>query len=509
MSSSIGVVRPAGDLLLGMDIGTGSVKVALMDVDGTMLALEKRDHSLSVPREGWAEVPIEDIWLNVADALRSLLKNAPGCGPRVRGIGVSCLCPGLTPIDPDGRALSPSIIYMDARSLEETAFIRSKISDQELFKTSCNQLMPGSTSVTSMLWFKNQRPEIHKKAAVYGHINTFAGKKLTGNFGIDYSNASYTGLFSTGGERRWSKKLIDLFEFDEKKLPPVIPGWEAVGVLTNKEFIEAGLPAGIPVAMGGGDTACASFAVGIIEHNQVFESAGTSNVITVCSEKPVFDYRFMNRCHVVPGRWLYHGAMSSTGASVKWLRDEVFQDKDDDNFRKMAAAAAALSPSDNCPVFLPYMAGERSPVWDPHARGVFFGLSLHTKRDQIVRAVFESAAFGNRQLIDIAEGMTGTRIADILSIGGWSMVDDWNRIKADVTGRSIHSLDCTEAAVAGAALLGGMVAGAYSSFIEASSKVRKKIRASFAPDFAVRASYEKRYSIYTDLYPRLKDLFGR
>ena len=510
MASSIGDARPGqGDVLLGMDIGTGSVKLALMGVDGTPLALEKRDHALAVPHEGWAEVPIEDIWLNVVDALRALLKNAPGLGARVRGIGVSCLCPGLTPIDPDGRALANSIIYMDARSLEETGFIRSRISDADLFKITANQLMPGATSLTSMLWFKNKRPNIHRKTAVYGHINTLVGRKLTGNFGIDFSNASYTGLFETGGSRSWSAKLIDLFDFDAKKLPPTMPAWESVGPLANRDFVQAGLPVGIPVAMGGGDTACSAFAVGILQHNQVFESAGTSNVITVCSDKPVFDYRFMNRCHVVPDRWLYHGAMSSTGAAVKWLRDEVFQDGADENFRKMASSAAALSPEGNCPVFLPYMAGERSPVWDPRARGVFFGLSLRTKREQLSRAVLESAAFGNRQLLEIAEGMTGSPIDGVLSIGGWSMVDDWNRIKADVTGRAVHSLDLTEAATAGAALLGGMVSGAYSSFAEAAAKVAKNIRASFVPGEAARAAYEKRYSVYTELYPRLKDLYQR
>lgn len=507
MASSIGAPRSAGDLLLGMDIGTGSAKVALMGIDGALIALEKRDHALSVPREGWAEVPIEDIWRNVVDALRALLANAPGAGARVRGIGVSCLCPGLTPIDEAGRALSPSVIYMDSRSLEETAFIRSRISDEDLFKTTCNQLMPGSTSVTSMLWFKNQRPDIHAKTAVYGHINTFVGKKLTGNFGIDYSNASYSGLFETGGSRTWSRKLIELFGFDGKKLPPAIPGWESVGGLSDKDFIGAGLPAGIPVAMGGGDTACASFAVGILEHNQVFESAGTSNVVTVCSEKPVFDFRFMNRCHVVPGRWLYHGAMSSTGAAVKWLRDEVYRDAGDDNFRKMAASAAAVDPEASCPVFLPYMAGERSPVWDPYARGVLFGLSLHTKRGHISRAVLESVAYGDRQLLDLAEGITGTSIGRVLSIGGWSMVDDWNRIKADATGREIVPLELAEAAVAGAALLGGMASGVYPSFAEAASRVEKTARGSFAPDAAVRGAYDRRYAVYSGLYPSLKGFF--
>jgi xylulokinase len=143
------------------------------------------------------------------------------------------------------------------------------------------------------------------------------------------------------------------------------------------------------------------------------------------------------------------------------------------------------------------------------ARGVFFGLSLRTRREQLSRAVLESVAFGNRQLLEIAEGMTGEAIREVLAIGGWSLVDDWNRIKADVTGRTLRPLDLAEAAVAGAALLGGMASGTYANFSEAASKVVKTFRSSFAPDGAARAAYEKRYSVYTELYPRLKDLYQR
>jgi xylulokinase len=497
------------DLLLGIDIGSGSVKAALVGVSGRLYGIEKREHSIESPRAGWAEVPIEDLWRNTLLVLRRLVKNSSGAAKYIRGIGTSCLCPGLTPLDGEGKALANSIIYMDSRSLEEVDFIRSKIPEKEMFRITGNSLMPGATSLTSILWLRGARRDLVSKTRKYGHINTYTGHKLTGRFGIDHSNASYTGLFETAGGLSWSGKLAGLFGLDLELLPDLVPSGKSLGPLINRDFIRAGVPEGIPVAMGGGDTACSALAVDVIEPNQIFESAGTTNVLTVCSDNPVFDRRFMNRCHVVPRRWLYHGAMSSTGASVKWLRDEIFELKGDREYAKISSYVDKVPPDESCPVFLPYMSGERSPVWDPRARGVFFGLSLNTKREHLVRALFEACAFGNRQLLEIVEAMTGNRIDTILSIGGWSSIDGWNRIKSDVMKRRIKALDVSEAASAGAALLGGMAAGLYESYHEAAKRVPKSVRKVFNPRSAYSEHYEKRYSIYTDLYPRLRDLYGK
>jgi len=199
--------------------------------------------------------------------------------------------------------------------------------------------------------------------------------------------------------------------------------------------------------------------------------------------------------------------MSSTGASVRWLRDEVFDMRNDSDYACISSMAEDADPGSPCPVFLPYMAGERSPVWDPLARGVFFGLGLHTRKEHLVRALFEACAFGNRQLLEIASDMIGGGIGEILSIGGWSAVDIWNRIKSDITKRTIRVLDISEAAVAGAALLGGIAAGAYASFHEAAAAIPKKNRKIFIPDPSNDEWYEKRFRIYTSLYPRLRDLF--
>jgi len=303
-----------------------------------------------------------------------------------------------------------------------------------------------------------------------------------------------------------------------------VPSASAVGLLACPELEAAGLPAGIPVAMGGGDTACSALAVGALNQGDVFESAGTTNVITACSEKPVFDDRFVNRCHVVPGRWLYHGAMSSTGAAVLWLRNEVFRETSQEAFDAAVAAAADVSPASDIPVFLPYMAGERSPVWDPFAKGVLFGLGLNTKRAHLIRALLEGCAFGTRHLLGILEEVVGARVSDILSIGGGAKIEAWTRIKADVTGRVFTVLDLSDAAVVGAAMLGAMAGGyldpaaiglgrdgrirsARADRKETPSLSDRRVWKRFVPDGTYRASYDRRYAIYTELYPRLSGLF--
>jgi xylulokinase len=460
----------------------------------------------------------------VKGLVRRLAAHSPGALNSVRAAGLSVLGPCLAALAADGRALTGGIIFMDRRSVIEAKEIAALVPPREFFGISANRLMPGSCSLTSMLWIKRNLPEVYKKTRFFGHLNTFLARRMTGNFGMDPSNASYTGLFETGGNLSWSSDAARRAGIDSGKLPPIVPSASVVGLLACPELESAGLPPGIPVAMGGGDTACSALAVGAVHQGDVFESAGTTNVITACSEKPVFDDRFMNRCHVVPGRWLYHGAMSSTGAALLWLRDEVLKETSQEGFNAAIEAAARLSPASDIPIFLPYMTGERSPVWDPFAKGVLFGLGLEMRREHLIRAVLEGCAFGTRQLLGILEEVVGTRISEILSIGGGAKIEAWAQIKANVTGRAFTVLDLNDAAVAGAAMLGAM-AGGYLDPAAVGVACKDTVRSAradpdgaspgcglhvwkrFTPNRSFKGSYDRRYAVYEELYPRLRDLF--
>jgi xylulokinase len=513
-----------GPTFLGVDVGTSSVKAAIVDQDLGLLALERSGHTLNRPRERWAEVSLEGVWVIVTDLIRRLAASSPDVTRSVRSVGLSVLCPGLAALDADGRPLTGAMTFMDRRSIAEASELARRIPRADFFGISANRLMPGSASATSMLWIKRNLPKEYERTRCFGHVNTFLARRMTGNFGLDPSNASYTGLFETRGGVAWSADAIECAGIDAGKLPPIVPSASAVGRLACPELEAAGLPAGIPVAMGGGDTACAALAIGAVNRGDVFESSGTTNVVSVCTETPVFDDRFMNRCHVVPRRWLSHGAMSSTGAALLWLRDEVFRECSVQAFDAAVEAAGALSSSSAIPVFLPYMAGERSPVWDPFATGVFFGLSLDARREHLIRAVLEGCAFGTRQLLGIAEEVLGSAVSDILSIGGGAKIESWTQIKADVTGRTFTVVDVNDAAAVGAAMLGA-AAGGYldpgdvgkecGSAAQAgrADRVRvppgpnRRVWKRFAPNRTGRTGYDRRYAIYLELYPRLHDLF--
>lgn len=501
--------------LLGIDIGTSSIKVGLFDINGRVIDIEREEHSIVSPEQEWAELPIKIVWHNFMCCLENLINKNRVNPTHIKAIGVSCLCPGLVPLDEKGEALiNPIIGFMDKRSLEEVEIIKEKVGEEKVFKISGNKIMPGACSLTSMLWIKRNRKEIYEKTKVFGHINTFFVKKLTGKFGIDYTNASLTGIFETTGGLRWSKDIAEIIGIDIEKLPPLIPSDSIAGLLNSPEVIRLGLPSGIPVAMGGADTACSALALGVVEHNQVFESVGTTNVITICSKKAVFDDRFVNRYHVVKDRWLYHGAMSSTGASLRWFRDEFCQDLIEKEreiginaYQTMSELAENSLPGANGVVFLPYMAGERSPVWDPEARGVIFGLNLQIKKSDIIRAILEGCGFGLRQIYEIAEEMVGQEIKEFISIGGGAKNKVWGQIKADITGKVIQVLYINETAVTGAALLGGLATKIYKNVTDAYTRVGKNIWMKFYPQQKNRELYNKMFKIYVGLYPSLKNLF--
>ncbi len=434
---------------------------------------------------------------------------------KIAGIGISCLCPGLTAFDREGQVLVNPIIYSDQRSVEEAEEIRQKVGEEYMFGITANNVMAGAMSGTSMLWVKKHLPEIYEKIYCFGHINTLVAVRMTGNFAIDYSNASYTSLFETGGGYRWSDELCGKIGIPKEKLPPLIKSHEVVGELIAEDLIGVGIPKGIPVVIGGGDTACASLATGVIRSGDVCESVGTTNVLTVCVTEPRFNKGFINRCHVVEDAWIYQGALSHTGASLRWMRDEFCQDLKmaaeafHDNVYDLMTGMADIHsiPGAGGIVFLPYMLGERSPVWDPYARGVFFGVSLDSHKDDFIRAVLEGAAYGLRQLCELAEQVTGRPIREFCAIGGGAKNTVWSQIKADVTGKDIITLDVNDMAPVGAALLAGIGIGCFRDAYEASDSIEKTVYRRFISRRDNDEVYARRYDTYKKLYPQLKDLY--
>lgn len=500
--------------LLGVDVGTTSIKVAVIDEKAQLLGMSSSSYRLITPNQDCAQIDTEDMWRAFLKCMRLLRDGKNIALSKVAGISISSLCPGLAALDGEGDVLVDPIIYTDRRSIKEAEMIREAAGEDRLFEITANTSMAGAMSGTSMLWIKRNLPDIYAKTKYFGHVNTLMARRMSGEFAIDYSNASYTNLFETTGGYKWSEYLCQKTGIDIAKLPPLHASSDVVGRLVNQELIELGIPFQTPVIIGGGDTACAALAAGVTEAGDVCESAGTTNVLTICVDQPKFDRGFINRCHVVEGKWIYQGALSHTGSSYQWFRDNFCQDlaakaagSTKSAFELMNEEAELANPGCDGLVFLPYMLGERSPIWDPYARGVFFGLSLKTTRREMNRAIMEGCGYGLRQLSEIAERVTGLEMKEFTSIGGGAKSETWAKIKADITGKDIKILDMNDMAPIGAALLAGVGAGIFRDVYEAAGMVEKKIYKVIKSSNAHEDIYNKRYKVYTELYPRLKELY--
>lgn len=499
---------------LGIDIGTSTIKVAILQSQIEVLAHESAAYRLLKPQPGHMEIDEQDLWSALTQCMQRLSAHPAVDLSQVAGIGLACLCPGLTAFDAQGQVLTHPILYSDQRSLEEAQFIREVIDADTVFQTTANVVMAGAMSVTSMLWLKRNRPDLYENTYRFGHVNTMVAHWLTGEFAIDPSNASYTGLFDTAHTRQWSPEFCQRLGIDPEKLPTVRQSHEVVGGLTCPEWVALGLSAGTPVVIGGADTACASLAAGVWHHNEVCESVGTTNVLTVCVDQPVFDRRFLNRCHVLEDRWLYHGAISHAGSSLSWFLEQFCPDlkgkaadEKTSPFALMDREAALSRPGAQGLVFLPYMQGERSPVWDARARGIFFGLSLESNRGDMIRSILEGCGYALHQLIGIAESVTGKKIERLASMGGGAKSRLWAQIKADITGVDFEIMNLNHAAAIGAAMLAMMGTGSTLDLDEYRRKVANYRVCDMTPNPANQATYEARYQVYEELYPRLKDLF--
>lgn len=500
--------------LLGVDVGTTSIKVVVIDENAKPLGISSSSYRLITPDQNSVQIDMEDMWNAYLKCIRLLQEGKKLDLSKVAGISISSLCPGLVAMGENGEVLVDAIIYSDRRSTEEAEMILDAVGKDRLFELTANTAMAGAMSGTSMLWIKRHLPEQYEKTKYFGHLNTFMAHRMCGNFAIDYSNASYTNLFETTGGFRWSEELCEKIGIDIEKLPPLHKSTDVVGGLINEELIALGIPQGTPIVIGGGDTACATLAAGVTKAGDVCESVGTTNVLTICVDQPKFDRGFINRCHVVDGTWIYQGALSTTGAAYQWFRDNFCQDliekasgSSKNAFAYMNEEADEAEPGCGGLVFLPYMLGERSPIWDPYARGVFFGLSLQTKRKDMNRAVMEGCGYGLRQLSEIAERVTGKKMTEFVSIGGGAKSETWAQIKADITGKDIIILDLNDMAPVGAALLAGVGAGVFKDIYEASDKVDKHDYKVVKSSDKHKDVYEKRYQVYTKLYPQIKELY--
>jgi len=493
------------DLLLGLDVGTSGVKAGVVDASGRLLGLGRRSHENHSPHAGWVQCDTEAWWQGAVAALGDACAEAGVAPSDISAVGVSVLFPCIVLFDADGRGLYPALLYSDRRSVHEASAIEAMIPRDEYEAIIGNVLVPGTCAVTSLAWLRDKQEEAYDAAHAFGFANTAITARLTGEFATDPTQVALSGLVDIRDPWHWNRDLCDRVGIDSERLPRITGAAEVIGTVTHGAAVATGLREGTPVVCGSGDVPASALGCGAIEPSTVVYVAGSTDCVAVPTHAPTRDRRWVNCAYIPRNRWLPIGTTTSSGVSVEWFLRELLGQAGDDGLRAMTELAQQSEIGSGRVVYLPYLQGERTPIWDPRARGTFFGLSTTTTRADLARAVFEGTAFALRHVIECLEGILGESVDEIRSVGGGTRNALWNQIKADVLRKRLAVLEFQETSALGAALLAGLGTGLYDSFGAAATVARSCNRTrAVEPDLARSARYDEFHTLFTQLYPATK-----
>jgi len=498
-------------LLLGIDVGTTSLKAILFDADGSVLAQASQEYPTAYPHPNWAEQDPEDWWRAACEILPQLFVTA-GADPRaVAGIGVSGQAPSVVPVDRGGAALRPALLWLDRRAEDQCTWLREHVGASAIAGVNGGRIDPYYLA-PKWLWLAEHEPELTRRTHAVLQANGYLIHKLCGAVCMDVSHGPLT-LFFDSRRLCYAEELAGQMGLDLAQMPPIRPCAEVVGAVSAAAAAATGLASGTPVIAGMCDGTAAAVEAGLLRPGDAVEMTGQSTVLLICSDEPYLREELIPLVHGVPGQYLVVGALVASGGSLRWFRDQLGEAE------RLAAPLLGLDPFDllsqeaarspagaNGVIFLPYMFGERSPIWDSAARGVFFGLSLATKKADLVRAIMEGAAFGLRHNAETAAG-SGFEIARLACVGGGARSAVWNQIKADVLQVPIRLPRAATGAPLGDALAAGVATGVYASFEDAVRRV-VRVEREYVPDPARRARYDALYQVYVGLYPALRESFA-
>lgn len=487
--------------LLGIDIGTSACKVALFDENGAVLAQGAGEYAVQYPHPGWAEQDPEAWWAAVCSAIREMLAQSGLDAADIAGIGVDGQSWSAIAVDGAGKVLAPTPIWTDTRAQAICADIKRDIPEAELFALSGNPLQPSYT-LPKVLWYKQQAPSVYQQADKILQANSFIVYRLTGEMTQDVSQGYGWACYDMR-RSQWDVEMCKRLGVRTSILPEIYASHQVVGTVTDEAARLTGLRAGTPVVAGGLDAACGTLGAGVVAAGQTQEQGGQAGGMSLCTDVYAADPRLILSAHVVPDRWLLQGGTTGGGGALKWLRETVCPELD---FVEMSNLAAEIPAGSDGVLFLPYMAGERSPIWNPDACGVFFGLGYAKTRGHLIRAVMEGVAYALRHNLETAED-AGAHAGVLRAMGGSANSLVWTQIKADVTGHRIEVPGSDTATTLGAALLAGVGTGIYAGFEEAVQKT-VAVKRMHQPDEQVKAVYHTGYARYRKLYERLVPMMG-
>jgi xylulokinase len=496
--------------LIAVDVGTSSTKTALYAADGRRLTESAAEYSVSRPFPGWAEMNVEDWWHAACTTVRQVVEQA-GIDPReVRGIGMDGVSWTLIPVDRELRALCPAMIWLDRRAEAEAAWLRSQPEADRWIDLVANPL-DAAYVTPKLLWLRKNHPRVFASAQCFLNSSGYMAARMTGRLTCDLTQA-YAYHFFDMRRGCWDADAAQRLGIPLEKMPELVSPLEVIGGLTRRAAEEMGLVEGIPVIAGGLDAAVGALGTGVVRLGQTADQGGQAGGMLMSVEKVSVEPLLFFSYHILPGQYLFQSATVG-GGSLGWFRDVFGQEEIDaariqglNPYEIMSREVAQTPPGAHGLLFLPYMAGERTPLWDSHARGVFFGLSYETTRADMLRAIMEGCAFAVYHGLRVAEAR-GVSVSEWLGNGGAARSDVWCQIKADVTGKPFvvaRQADGSE---------GGHTLGLFAMLAQASGLCRAPELPEFVerllPDRRVYEPVQARHAMYNELFGVYENLSGK
>lgn len=482
-------------VLIGIDVGTSSTKVAAFERDASVLAVVTREYRLIVDKPGFVEQDPNEWWEVIAAATKDIAEQVGA--ERIAGVGLSGQSWSAIPVDQDGTVLANTPIWMDTRSQSICDELNEKVGADRILAVAGNPLSPTYTT-GKLVWFQRNMPEVYERTRWFLQSNSFIAYRLTGEVSQDYSQSYGIHAWDTA-TGQYDQQLADELGIDLTKLPEPVECHHVVGTVTAEAAKKTGLLEGTPVVAGGLDAACGTLGGGVMRVGQTQEQGGQAGGMSIVTDHPVRDPRLILARHVVPGVWLFQGGSVAGGASLNWARNTF--GTPGLGFEQISADADTVPVGSNGLWFLPYLQGERSPLWDADAQGVFFGLNFATTRPAIWRSVMEGVAYALLDNVEVAEA-AGAETGILYSVGGGATSPVWTQLKADVLGKEIRVPEADTASCLGAAVLAGVGTGVYDSFEDAGQYLGEVHRV-HKPNPENTKRYRELFAIYRELYSAL------
>jgi xylulokinase len=493
-------------LLLGIDVGTYSSKGVLVETNGTVLKTAVVEHEMSIPHPGWAEQDADTVWWgDVVKLCRLLLNGDPYRGADVGAVAVSAIGPCMLPLDSSDHPLRPGILYgVDTRATCQINELNQKWGEQAIYDFSGMTLTSQAVG-PKILWMHENEPDFWNRMAHITTASSYLILRLTGEKVIDRHTASHFMPLMDIRRLEWSERFADGL-VETKKLPRL--GWsnELAGKVNRIAAEETGLQVGTPVAVGAVDALSEAISVGVVRPGDLMIMYGSTTFFILVEGNPLTDARVWTVAGAFKGQYNLAAGMATSGSLTRWFRDELARELPEETaYATLFSEAESIPPGSEGLLLLPYFSGERTPINDPEARGVFAGLTLAHNRSHLYRAVLESVAYGIRHNIETFQSI-GTHVRRVVAVGGGTKSRTWLQIVSDVTGVTQEVPLLTIGASYGDAFLAGLAADILD-YKDLDSWIKPGITIETHPE--KKALYNSFYADYRLLYENTRDIVHR